>query len=589
MNRTTSTRPVTFHVAPEPDFGHPIDERTPRHRPMQVETPNPPRAAANPFRRPGRSFTTWNTEQTLGTLVEEVPMCVLGRPLHKLGDLVQDGMGRGPGYNAGCAIHGVANVIGGTVKLLASAVSTAEQSIHDLMDALVRVPAASTLAVAESVMPASIARACVQLGDDIVNSSAFMQRGTQVRLTADEAARVRVPAALAFVTSCATPYAGPLPVDRMERAAVHELPQDILPRGHAAYPNGTGKLAKFHYDAEAGQLSGGPWAPLRVGVYIDRHGGGTTYFLVFTGLNFPKQKGLLKSLVAQGIGIADSAFEDADTLVRAFRHKCQAEGAALHLVGHSLGGAFAQYAGIGNNVQVTAFNSAGLSVHLRNKLGSRRIDEADVEHFNSEDDWLSQKLEGRFSPVITTQVGRRYVIEGTSGHRMDAFPQVLGPTELMAPAMAWLAKFFNDVSQGNMQFSCAALNETQIMQARDKGVRRPERVRLMVAPALPAFPDESVRLALQPLVSRSSFGLMTLDYWIWMTHETSQSPEFDQGLLYEFERVRQFEAIGGIENFVAVRVLDVERSGSEVAPCEALFAETSGLLAPGLVPGAFMV
>lgn len=93
----------------------------------------------------------------------------------------------------------------------------------------------------------------------------------------------------------------------------------------------------------------------------------------------------------------------------------------VEVTGHSLGGGLAQYAGIKHGTKVTAFNSMGLHVHLRDRLGADKLDRANVTHVNSSGDPLSQKVEnGRFGIDASAQVGKRYVIETehNGGHKM---------------------------------------------------------------------------------------------------------------------------------------------------------------------------
>jgi putative lipase involved disintegration of autophagic bodies len=129
----------------------------------------------------------------------------------------------------------------------------------------------------------------------------------------------------------------------------------------------------------------------------------------------------MKSNLAQGLGIEDSAYQEADAIVKAFADKHGPDN--VRLLGHSLGGGLATWAGIKNGVEVTGFNSAGLHPNLRNRLGADRIDKAmregKVRHFNTKKDPISQFLEGRrFGLDASSQVGVRYLIPKSKGHSL---------------------------------------------------------------------------------------------------------------------------------------------------------------------------
>ncbi len=129
----------------------------------------------------------------------------------------------------------------------------------------------------------------------------------------------------------------------------------------------------------------------------------------------------VKSDVAQTLGVKDSAFQDADRLVKAFVDKYGKDN--VEVTGHSLGGGLAQYAGIKHGTKVTAFNSMGLHVHLRDRLGADKLDRANVTHVNSSGDPLSQYAENsRFGLDASAQVWKRYVIETehNGGHKMES-------------------------------------------------------------------------------------------------------------------------------------------------------------------------
>jgi putative lipase involved disintegration of autophagic bodies len=139
----------------------------------------------------------------------------------------------------------------------------------------------------------------------------------------------------------------------------------------------------------------------------------------------------IKSDFNQTFGIKDTAFEDAERVVKAFADEYGEDN--IEVVGHSLGGALAQYSGIKHGVKVTAFNSMGLSVSLRDRLGAKRINEANVTHINSSGDPLSQGVEnGRLGITASSQVGKRYVlaVDHKKGHKMESITDGLEKTIL---------------------------------------------------------------------------------------------------------------------------------------------------------------
>ena len=181
---------------------------------------------------------------------------------------------------------------------------------------------------------------------------------------------------------------------------------------------GTGSALTLHVTPGKSEndpfiLTGDAWSALKVAVYKR----GDTMVLSFVGTQPAKRPGTLKSEAGAALGIKDRAFQDADRLVKAF---AQQYGGKVEVLGHSLGGGLAQYAGIKHGLKVTAFNSMGLHVGLRDRL-AHKLDDANVTHVNTSGDPLSQKVEhGVFGLDASSQVGKRYVIEHSGGHRMEA-------------------------------------------------------------------------------------------------------------------------------------------------------------------------
>jgi hypothetical protein len=179
-----------------------------------------------------------------------------------------------------------------------------------------------------------------------------------------------------------------------------------------------------------------------------------TLYLNFQGSNFSRDgkgwhtdtglQGLanLRTDVAQGLGIPDGAFRTARDIAKMFvDHYKDNPNVTVRLVGHSMGGALAQYAGIAAStpekpVRVTCFNSAGLHPHLLEKLGADKIDCSNVTHFTNTGKITNtvkskyfpsggdsmQFVDGRNNPLVPTlKVGVLYKVP-ISGYDHDMGP-----------------------------------------------------------------------------------------------------------------------------------------------------------------------
>ncbi|MDK2122949.1 lipase family protein [Parachitinimonas caeni] len=164
-------------------------------------------------------------------------------------------------------------------------------------------------------------------------------------------------------------------------------------------------------------------------------------YVAFKGTD-GKRPGTCAADALGAFGVADSSFRMARDLVKEMVAMHGADN--VHVVGHSLGGTLAQFAGIKAGVPVTCFNSMGLPGHLCDKLidlrelgsGQSKLKQAHVEHINSEGDALSQKLQTRYLPFGLTQVGERYKVEGASGHSINAKNGLLSELNKLAPDQA---------------------------------------------------------------------------------------------------------------------------------------------------------
>ena len=332
----------------------------------------------------GFHYTSWGTNHSLGSLTTStLKMLTLSTPARWVGAKIQGGHDSGARYWVGALVKGLANITSGIAGLVGGTVSWGEGVVSNLGGATLRLL---------SGQPSNIS---------------FLNKGKQQHLP-PELAKSVLPQAL--MASRAYDDAGDF-----------QIPPDFMPFDKSMIPpsllskeqGGTGKMGLMKF--ESGRLTGDSWSAMKVGVFT---GPKNEIYLAFAGTEPIHRAGTLKSDVVQVFGIKDTAFHDAVKVVKAF--KDAHPGREIHLVGHSLGGALASYAGIKNDVPVTAFNSAGLSLGLRNDLGADAIDKAQVNHFNTSNDPLSQKAEGRrFGLTGSSQVGERYEISNSGGHGIE--------------------------------------------------------------------------------------------------------------------------------------------------------------------------
>lgn len=366
----------------------------------------------------------------------------LSTPFSKLGNAIQGGYdsqatttsGKAR-YWTGAIIKGFANITGGAAGLVSGTVATGTAMTTNIVGGLGRV----------------VAGAIVGLGGVFANKqewkskaldlmkTSFLRKNEQTPLNAEGAKNVMDQAQLARITSSTSYRRMP---EGFQTAKIEDIPVSVLARG--ATTTSTGEDAKLRgniairadqhggpTDSDPLVLVGDAWSALKVCVFKTTDEP-TKFVLSFAGTELKDGRhATVKSDVNQTLGIKDTAFEDAERVVKAFAKQYGADN--IEVVGHSLGGALAQYAGIKHGVKVTAFNSMGLSVSLRDRLGAEKINEANVTHINSSGDSLSQRVEaGRFGITASSQVGKRYVIdvEHKGGHKME---KILDGLEKMTP------------------------------------------------------------------------------------------------------------------------------------------------------------
>lgn len=332
----------------------------------------------------GYHYTSWGTNYSLGKLTTSVLKIVTLSPaLRWAGAKLQGGHSKGARYVVGAAFKGLGNLTSGLAGLVGGTVSWGEALVSNL------------------------GGTAIQLLRGRPSEISFFKKGQQQDVTA-EMAKLALPKAV-MASAASSLASDPLVPDGYPFAPESLIPRSVLSREHG----GTGELGLMKY--ESGRLVSDHWSALRIGVFV---GPRDEIYLAFAGTKPVARPGTLKSNAVQFFGIKDTAFNDADKVVRAF--KAAHPDREINLIGHSLGGAIATYAGIKNGVPVTGFNSAGLSLGLRNELGADAIDAASVVHLNTAGDPLSQYVQNqRFGVTGASQVGIRYRIPESKGHRTN--------------------------------------------------------------------------------------------------------------------------------------------------------------------------
>ena len=330
----------------------------------------------------GFHYTSWGTRHSLGSLTTSaLKVLTLSPAFRWVGAKIQGGHSQGVRYWTGAGFKLVANLTSGLAGLVGGTVSWGEAVVSNLGGAALRLVSGQRSKIS------------------------FLTKGKQQIATPD-LAREALPKALMSSASGRSGPGGPLP-EGYRFASRELIPPALLSRENG----GTGEMGLMRF--ESGRLINDRWSALRVGVFV---GPQDEIYLSFVGTQPSTRPATLKSDIVQALGIKDTAFHDADKLLRAFKQAYPDR--SINVIGHSLGGALATYAGIRNQLPVTAFNSAGLSLGLRNSLGADAIDAATVVHINTTGDPLSQRVEGRrFGILPTSQVGVRYRIPDSGGHR----------------------------------------------------------------------------------------------------------------------------------------------------------------------------
>lgn len=320
----------------------------------------------------------------------------------------------------GRVLKGLGNILGAATDFAFGTVAAAERKISDLAGFALRLAGAGLLGIGAGLAygagklagNTSIGESGLELARDLVVNSPMLTRGNQQQVTVEVARNFQVDLQRVRLE--------PDDVPTRDKFKLSEFPQAVKDRfivdenGDVDSATGVGGRPQVRSGAYTDVRVDPTWAKDANGnkvLYLEFHG-------TRTGMN-------VKSDLAQGLGIRDGAFRDAKDITRMFVEEYSRRNppVEVRLVGHSMGGALAQYAGIsaGNGMKVTCFNSAGLHPMTLEKLGAARINRSNVTHFNNSNDWLSQRVEARFSPLVGVQVGTRYVIPNAGNpHRLQA-------------------------------------------------------------------------------------------------------------------------------------------------------------------------
>lgn len=365
----------------------------------------------------GKGFSVGHA---LGALTGSV-----GRVFRKAGDVVQgadnqqwDTSKSGLRHVTGKALKGIGNILGAATDFAFSTVATWERRVSDLAGFALRLAGAGLLGVGAGVAygvgrlggDASMGRAGLEFARDLVVNSPMLTRGREKALTDDVAET--------FVGD----------VKRLSSASVRAADRFK----ESDFPEAVKKKFVVDMKADPGtyntgarpQVRSGSWTDVRVDPsWATDDKGKRVLYLNFHGSRSAQN---WKSDFAQGLGIRDGAFRDAKEITRMFveEYSRRDPPIEIRLVGHSMGGALAQYAGISmnNGMRVTCVNSAGLHPMTLEKLGAERINNSNITHFNNSNDWLSHKLEAKLSPLGGVQVGTCYVVPNESSIKQSHAP-----------------------------------------------------------------------------------------------------------------------------------------------------------------------
>ena len=341
-------------------------------------------------------------------------------------------------YFAGGFFKTIGNVLGATAGLVGGALVYAEHKVSDLGGFALRLAGASVLGILAvgaygvgSVFGnTTLGARGLEAARDLVLNAPIISRRTEHPVTADVAAEFKQDLAAAMGQD----------VPRGRYLATNDVPTGVKERFKFA-PSTV--VDQFGIGSDMPLITTGGWTKLTIKpswneafsaqepnkpriLYLNFHGSnlssGGQGFKTATGL-----QGLanLRTDMAQALGIPDGAFREARDIAKMFvDHYADNPLVTVRLVGHSMGGALAQFSGIAVStadkpVRVTCFNSAGLHPHLLEKLGAEKINNSDVTHFINSGDPM-RWADGKNAPFVPSlNVGVHYKVpSGSADHGM---------------------------------------------------------------------------------------------------------------------------------------------------------------------------
>jgi hypothetical protein len=367
----------------------------------------------------GKGFSVGHA---LGALTGSV-----GRVFRKAGDLVQGADNQrwetsksGFRHVTGKVLKGIGNILGAATDFAFSTVATWERRVSDLAGFALRLAGAGVLGVGAGLAygvgrlggDASVGRAGLEFARDLVVNSPMLTRGREKALTDD--------AAKTFFKDVERVNLSPMSIREAYKFKENDFPEAVKKKFVVDMKADPGT---YGTDARP-QVRSGSWTDVRVDPsWATDDKGKRVLYLNFHGSRSAQN---WKSDFAQGLGIRDGAFRDAKEITRMFveEYSRRDPPIEIRLVGHSMGGALAQYAGISmnNGMKVTCVNSAGLHPMTLEKLGAERINNSSITHFNNSNDWLSHRLEAKLSPLGGVQVGTCYVVPNESSIKQSHAP-----------------------------------------------------------------------------------------------------------------------------------------------------------------------
>jgi hypothetical protein len=352
-------------------------------------------------------FTTWGgSGLSLGRLIGST-LRLPGRLIAKTGvgieaagAKISNTAGRFVVNNTGSGIKNLGNILGAAAGMTGSLVTLAERGVFNSLKGLAGITVGGIGLTTGLLSLGKYGSSMRSTGATLIKN-AFMTRGEPAqKLTQAKASEI----------------ANLITLQR----AVGSGKDNVLPKGFTALKKAEipAKFQRYYKEASTEKektllMTGKLTSALRVSI---SRGPNNEIYVAFKGTD--GKPGTLTSDVLGVLGIADSSFRMARDLVGDLAKMHGAEN--IHVQGHSLGGALAQFAGIKAGVaSVTCFNSLGLPGVLCDKLvdlneiGKGKLKHAtNVEHFNSSADKLSQGIQSLHLPFGLSQLGTRYVVEG---------------------------------------------------------------------------------------------------------------------------------------------------------------------------------